>query len=208
MCVLCPVLVVCLYICAWQPCWISSQNVIAMNIAMNPRRTMLPVVMLMISSPWRKSRGLAALTLTVNLHSFGVTFYILYISITNIFYIFTYLSPSCFFCIIPSQLSWSPSQNHLCGHLITLTFLLNHPSSSHGHHHPETIQVVIALPKLVIISFSIISLKLDFAIFSISQFLRHKWCGGWRRTWNRWRYQLNIKFEFHVDKDVDIKLPR
>ena len=109
---------------------------------------------------------------------------------------------------LSSQLSWSPSQNHLCGHLITLTFLLNHPSSSHGHHHPETIQGVTAQPKLVIISFSIISLKLDFAIFSISQFLRHKWCGGWRRTWNRWRYQLNMKFEFHVDKDVDIKLPR
>ena len=82
------------------------------------------------------------------------------------------------FASSPPQLSWSPSQNHLCGHLITLTFLLNHPSSSHGHHHPETIEVVIAQPKLVIISFSIIFLKLDFAVFSISHFLRHKWCGG------------------------------
>ena len=41
-----------------------------MNIALNPRRTMLPVVMLMISSPRRKSRRLAALALTVNLHIF------------------------------------------------------------------------------------------------------------------------------------------
>ena len=59
-----------------------------------------------------------------------------------------------------------PSQNHLCGHLLALTFLLNHPLSSHGHHHPETIHVVIAQLKLVIISFNIIYQKLNFAVFS------------------------------------------
>lgn len=126
MCVLCPVLVVCLYICAWQPCWISSQNVIAMNIAMNPRRTMLPVVMLMISSPWRKSRGLAALTLTVNLHSFGVTFYILYISITNIFYIFTYLSHRMPALLI--EASWTKAR----------VVARSRPETQLGLSHPET----------------------------------------------------------------------
>ena len=79
---------------------------------------------------------------------------------------FFYNPLSNFFCIIPSQFSWSPSQNHLCGHLIALTFLLNHPLSSHGHHHPETIHVVIAQLKLVIISFNIIYQKLNFAVFS------------------------------------------